>query len=66
MSDTAESGKLLLSAPEAAKSLSICAKTLWSHTQPRGTIPRVRIGTRVLYDRNDLRRWIEDQKALAV
>lgn len=57
--------KLLLAAREAAQSLSICPKTLWNHTVPRGTIPCVRIGTRVLYDPDDLRRWIAAQKETA-
>ncbi len=55
--------KLLLSAREAAKSLSICEKTLWTHTKPRGTVPCVKIGTRVLYDPRDLAAWIDSQKA---
>lgn len=50
--------KLLLSAREAAKALSICEKTLWSHTRPRGTIPAVKIGTRTLYDPRDLESFI--------
>ncbi len=54
--------KLLLTAPEAAQALSICEKTLWSNTRPRGTIPAVRIGKRVLYDPNDLAQWINLQK----
>lgn len=54
--------KLLLSAREAAEALSICPKTPWSHTAPRGTIPAVRIGARVLYDPRDLTAWIDAQK----
>lgn len=54
--------RLLLPAREAAAALSICEKTLWSHTQPRGTIPCVKIGARVLYDPRDLQRWIDAQK----
>ncbi|MCL4190694.1 MAG: helix-turn-helix domain-containing protein [Thermoguttaceae bacterium] len=54
--------KLLLSAREAAKAMAVCEKTLWSNTQPRGTIPCVRIGARVLYAVDDLRAWIEEQK----
>jgi predicted DNA-binding transcriptional regulator AlpA len=54
--------KLLLTAPEAAQSLCICEKTLWSNTRPRGTIPAVRIGKRVLYDPRDLAQWINEQK----
>ena len=54
--------KLLLSAREAARALSICEKSLWSATRPRGPIPVVRIGHRVLYDPADLRKWIDAAK----
>lgn len=54
--------KMLLTVDEAAAALSICPKTLWSNTVPRGTIPAVRIGTRVLYDPRDLASWIDAKK----
>ncbi len=54
--------KLLLSAREAARALSICEKTLWSHTYPRGTIPVLRLGARRLYSLRDLEQWIDAQK----
>ena len=57
-----EAFKLLLSVQEAAEALAVCPKTLWAHTVPRGTIPCLKIGTRVLYDPEDLRAWIESQK----
>ncbi len=53
--------RLLLNAREAAKALGVCAKTLWNATSPRGTIPSVRIGKRVLYSVLDLQRWIDSQ-----
>ena len=55
-------GKLLLSTDEAAKALGVCTKTLWSRTFPRGPIPSVKIGSRVLYSPGDLRNWIYSQK----
>ncbi len=54
--------RLLLSAAEAARALSICQKTLWSHTYPRGTIPVLRLGARRLYSLRDLEQWIHAQK----
>lgn len=54
--------RLLLPAPEAAQSLAVCPKTLWSITEPRGDLPCVRIGRRVLYDPADLRVYIESKK----
>jgi hypothetical protein len=61
-SDAPTTCKMALSAREAAQTLSICPKTLWSHTIPRGTIPCFRVGTRVLYDPADLRVWIQKMK----
>ncbi len=54
--------KLLLSAREAARALSVCEKTLWSYTQPRGPIPSLTIGSRRLYAVADLEAWITAQK----
>lgn len=62
MSNTPMTPKLLLTAREAASTFSVCEKTLWSITEPRGDLPAVRIGRRVLYDPTDLRRWIDAQK----
>jgi hypothetical protein len=53
--------RLLLNAIEASKALGICQKTLWANTCPRGRIPCVRIGKRVLYSVADLQRWIGEQ-----
>ena len=55
--------KLLLNACDAAKALSISTRTLWTLTQPRGPIPAVRLGCRVLYDPITLGRWIAEQQA---
>ncbi len=52
---------LLLNATEAAHSLKISDRTLWSMTKAK-QIPCVRIGNRVLYDPRDLLRWIDSQK----
>ena len=55
-------GKLLLSAREAAQAMGVCEKTLWNFSQPRGTIPSLKIGARTMYDPSDLRAWIDQQK----
>ena len=55
-------GKLLLSARETALALSVCEKTLWNITEPRGDLPCVRINRRVAYSVEDLRRWIDQKK----
>lgn len=58
--------KLLLTADEAARSLSICRKSLWSRTQPRGPIPCVRFGSSVRYSIEALRRFVREQEAFDV
>ena len=62
MHDATTPAKLLLLVREAAEALSVCPKSLWSHTEPRGTIPCVKIGVRVLYDPRDLAAWIDARK----
>jgi hypothetical protein len=57
--------KLLLSAREAAAALSICEKTLWTYTVPRGPIPLTRIGSRTLYAVADLQAFIHSQNKTA-
>ncbi len=61
-SDTPTLPKLLLTAREAARALSISARSLWALTAPRGPIPSVRLGSRVLYDPRALRRFIDEQQ----
>jgi len=56
-----EMPRLLVTAREAAKMLSICEKTLWTLTK-NGQIPSVRIGAAVRYDPRDLTRWIDSAK----
>lgn len=55
--------RLLLSQAQAARALSISARTLWSMSQPRGPIPCVRLGGRVLYSLDALRAWIGAEQA---
>lgn len=49
--------RLLVSAADAAKLLSISPRTLWSLTR-QGEIPSCRLGGRVLYSEDSLREWI--------
>ena len=53
--------RLLWSARETARKLSISAKTLWTYSAPRGPIIPVRIGARVLYDPRSLEQFIADR-----
>lgn len=54
--------QLLLNARDAARSLAVCPKTLWTITQPRGDLPCVRIGHRVLYSVSALQQWIDSKQ----
>lgn len=58
---TAAGGSMLLTPKQAAATLAISARKLWSLTNC-GDIPSVRIGRLVRYDPADLRAWIEQQK----
>ncbi len=53
--------RLLLTPREAAETLSVCEKSLWSLTQPRGPIRCVRLGRSVRYSLESLREFIAQQ-----
>ncbi|NLS95897.1 MAG: helix-turn-helix domain-containing protein [Planctomycetaceae bacterium] len=55
--------RLALRPREAAESLGISEKGLWQITSPRGSIPCVRVGSRVMYFRHQLERWADEQAA---
>jgi predicted DNA-binding transcriptional regulator AlpA len=59
--------KLLLRADEACDAMSVCRKTLYSLTAPRGPIPVVKIGkTGLRYSVAAINAWIEQQQLQAV
>jgi excisionase family DNA binding protein len=47
----------LLTVPQAAKTLNICPRTLWTLTR-EGAIACIRIGRRVFYEQVDIREFI--------
>ena len=51
----------LLSIREASQLLNLCEKSVWNHAAPRGTLPAVRLGSRLLFRREDIERWIESR-----
>jgi predicted DNA-binding transcriptional regulator AlpA len=55
--------RVLLSAPDAARALGISERTLWGLTKPRGPVPSMRVGGRVLYLTSALRAWAEAEHA---
>ncbi len=48
---------LLLSPRDAARALSVCERTLYGLTVPRGDIPVIKVGGVVRYSVSDLREW---------
>lgn len=50
--------RLLLSLREAAKRLGVSERHLWGLTAPRGPVPCVRFGGRVMYRPEDLRDYL--------
>ena len=56
-----DSKKLLLTPREAAETLSVCEKSLWSLTAPRGPIRCVKLGRSVRYSVDALREFIAQQ-----
>jgi len=56
-----DSPKLLLTPREAAETLSVCEKSLWSLTAPRGPIKCVRLGRSVRYSIEALREFVAQQ-----
>jgi hypothetical protein len=58
-----ETKKLLISAHEAAKLLSISPRKLWAMTfEEVPGLPHVRCGRLVRYSPDDLRRWIDARR----
>jgi excisionase family DNA binding protein len=53
---------ILLSIREAAITLGVCERTVWTLAQER-ELPHVRIGRRVLFSRSALEAWIARQEA---
>ena len=51
----------LLSIREASELLNLCEKSVWNHCCPRGSLPCVRLGSRLLFRREDIDRWIESR-----
>lgn len=57
--------KLLLTVRETCAAMSVCAKTLYTLTAPRGSLPAVRIGKAVRYDLRDIQAFIDGAKEAA-
>ena len=52
---------LALRPKDAARALGIGRRKLWELSQPRGTIPTVRVGACVLYPTHLLQAWLAEQ-----
>lgn len=62
---SADDGRLLIDAREAARRLGISERLLWEHTTPRGGVPCVRVGRRCLYSPQALAAWVERREVPA-
>jgi len=61
MFETPAKDELLWDVRRTAQSLNISERTLWSMTKA-GEIPHIRIRRRVLFDPQDVKGWIAQQK----
>lgn len=62
--EAAEADTLALRPRDAARSLGVSERTLWSLTK-QGKVPFVRFGKAVRYPRHLLLRWLEEQSRVA-
>lgn len=46
---------------EVAEYTGLCEKSIWNGTAPRGDLPCVKLGARVLYRPEDVSAWIESR-----
>ena len=51
----------LMSIREVAGRTGLCEKSIWNATAPRGTLPCVKLGSRILYRPEDVAAWIESR-----
>ena len=61
MSNVSVPVSALLSIREASELLNLCEKSVWNHAAPRGSLPVVRIGSRLLFRRDDIDAWVESR-----
>lgn len=51
----------LLTIREASKLLNLCEKSIWNHCCPRGDLPCVKLGARLLFRRDDINAWVDSR-----
>jgi predicted DNA-binding transcriptional regulator AlpA len=51
----------LLTIREVADQTGLCEKSVWNTTAPRGALPCVKLGARVMYRTEDVAAWIESR-----
>ncbi len=49
----------LLTIREVADQTGLCEKSVWNVTAPRGALPCVKLGARVMYRPDDVAAWID-------
>jgi predicted DNA-binding transcriptional regulator AlpA len=58
-----DAGRIGLSPAELADALGLSERTIWSITAPRGTLPAVKVGRRVVYPIAFVEKWLADEAA---
>ena len=51
----------LLSIRDVADQTGLCEKSVWNSTAPRGSLPCVKLGARILFRAEDVSAWIESR-----
>ena len=51
----------LLTIREVADQTGLCEKSVWNSTAPRGALPCVKLGARVMYRPDDVAAWIDSR-----
>lgn len=51
----------LLSIRQVAEQTGLCEKSVWNSSAPRGYLPCVKLGARILYRPEDVAAWIESR-----
>ncbi len=51
----------LLTIGQVADQTGLCSKSIWNTTAPRGALPCVKLGARVMYRPEDVAAWIESR-----
>ncbi|MFZ4576575.1 MAG: helix-turn-helix domain-containing protein [Phycisphaerales bacterium] len=63
LSHLRDAGRIALSPAELADALGLSERTIWGITAPRGTLPAVKVGRRVVYPIVLVEKWLAEEAA---